>query len=484
MIGRVGPGWRSLGRLRRWLGRLGHLGCLSRLGVRLTCLLGLMFQPGQFVQQTLPGGRQALVLSQEVLADEAELLGRDLDLLLALLQLGFLAGELVGLDLQLGGLFGDPLALLLQTLLLAFHLHELLGQLTSAAFDGSEVLGQFTPPAPLFLAGSFWTQWRPGIKVRLSDRLSSLTQYGRVVTFVWMATAARDTQRRYRAHPAWHLIGAGLVVTWVSVMAAMFWPAERVEAALSAGPDALAQALVDDESWMAAYHKDRKLGYVHSRVERSGQKTVLVQESRLEVSLAGMAQTIHSDLKVELGPDWRLAHLEFSMRAGPVSIRAEGQMVPGGLSLQVDIGGQPGEQVLPMEEAPLFDLALPYLLAKRDLRPGERFRVTVFDPQTLSNRESVVEVIGPEAVQDEDGKLVPAVHLRRSAAGLSLDSWVGASGRVFKEQMEGGLTLLRSTQERATQDLDGPPAVDLSGGDADFLRGLVAPPLGRGERKP
>ena len=185
-----------------------------------------------------------------------------------------------------------------------------------------------------------------------------------------------------------------------------------------------------------------------------------------------------------LGADMRLASLDFGMRAGPVRIQATGRVVPEGLELKVDIGGQPGERVLPMAEAPVFDLTLPYLLARQDLQPGDRYRVSVFDPQTLSNREAVVEVVGPEAVPDESGRLVPAMHLRRRAAGLALDSWVDARGRVYREQMEGGLTLVRTDREQATRDVVGLPAEQLDGPGGDFLRGLVQPKIPKGAAPP
>jgi hypothetical protein len=136
------------------------------------------------------------------------------------------------------------------------------------------------------------------------------------------------------------------------------------------------------------------------------------------------------------------------------------------------LGSSREATVAAMAEPALLDLALPYLLARQDLEPGARYRVPVFDPRTLSNQTQLIEVIGPEAVSHL-GRLVAATHLRRSSAGLQLDSWLDPDGRVLKEQLQGGLELVNEGEEQATSGITGINANQAESAGTDWLRVLA-----------
>ncbi len=278
-----------------------------------------------------------------------------------------------------------------------------------------------------------------------------------------MSPAAADKPaRRFTAHPGWHAVGLFIVAGWLVVLAMMFWPVDEAAGAVDLVYAGLDGALVEGEVWMGAYQQERKLGWVHSRVTRAGTGYQMFQESHLKVSVAGVAQQVESRLDVRLGGEYRLEKFEFSLRAGPLQMQARGRMTGQGIEVWLIVGGESRKRLVPMAEPPLFDLAVPYLIARQDLNAGARFRMTVFDPQTLTNRPRVVEVVGPEAVPS-GGKLVPAVHLRSTTAGLRLDSWIDADGRLLKEQIQGGLVLRREEPEQAKSGVIGLDAAEEAG---------------------
>ena len=276
--------------------------------------------------------------------------------------------------------------------------------------------------------------------------------------------------RRFSAHPAWHLIGAALVMAWLGSMLSMFWPGALAGDVLVLEGQSLAGAIEVGETWMGAYQNDRKLGYVHSVVAPLGEGLSIEQESMLSVTLAGLTQPVVTTMRIELTPEHALDKFRFELSAGPIRLQAEGRWVEGGISLELDVAGEIGKRHVPMVEPPVFDLTLPYLLARRRLEAGQRFRVELFDPQSFSNRVSLVEVIGAEAV-NSDGRLVPGMHLRRQSAGVVIDSWIDARGRVLKEQVQGGLTLVRESADRAKAGVTGLSAEQAS--KTGWLRALL-----------
>jgi hypothetical protein len=279
-----------------------------------------------------------------------------------------------------------------------------------------------------------------------------------------------EPARRFSAHPAWHLIGAALVMAWLGAMLSMFWPGVLDGDVITLDGRSMEGSIEVGETWMGAYQNDRKLGYVRSVVAPLGEGLSIEQESNLSVTLAGLTQPVVTTMHIDLNADHSLEEFRFELAAGPIRLLAEGRWVEGGISLELDLAGERGKRVLPMAEPPVFDLTLPYLLAHRQLESGQRFRVELFDPQSLSNRVSLVEVIGAEAVNSE-GRLVPGMHLRRESAGVVLDSWIDARGRVLKEQVQGGLTLVRESAVQAKAGVIGLSAEQAS--KTGWLRALL-----------
>jgi hypothetical protein len=253
-------------------------------------------------------------------------------------------------------------------------------------------------------------------------------------------------ERREHAHWGWHALGAAAVLAWAATSLSALWP--EGEQGRLLGPEELRGAIRTGEWWLGAYREDRKLGWIHTRVEPEGAGFLLAQRSHLRMKVGELGQTVDSSLEIRLDGEQQLIRFDFKLAAGPLGVEVLGRVEPGGLALELDLAGQRSRRVLPLAAPPLFDLALPYAILRHAPQAGDRFRALVFDPQSLQNREVVVEVVGPDAVSVE-GAMRPAYHLRRRAAGLMLDSWLDADGGVLREELPGGLRLQREDAARA-----------------------------------
>jgi hypothetical protein len=246
----------------------------------------------------------------------------------------------------------------------------------------------------------------------------------------------------------WHLLGGFLVAAWIAVLGVMF-----VESAVTGGALELSAAdftggLQDEDLWLGAYSQGRKLGYVHSQIRATEGAYRIEQDTILKMRLGGINEQITSRFSANLGGDFQLQEFKFQFRSGLLSARADGRMRGKRLEVNAQIGSETSLLVLPMDAPPLFDLTVMKLLAARELKAGERYRVQVFDPQSLSNRPMVIEVVGLEVVKVR-GEMEPAVHLRRTLAGQPVDTWIDARGAVLQEKTAFGLTLRREDPEAA-----------------------------------
>ncbi len=281
--------------------------------------------------------------------------------------------------------------------------------------------------------------------------------------------------RRFAAHPGWHVLGTLVVLAWLAVMAGMFGFFGSEGEALDLSAEDLKVSPPLGERWMGAYQNGRKLGWVHSESLQDTDGTYrILQRTELLFSVGGVRQRFESTLRVSLDTDQALEHFDFQMQAGPLSVEAEGRWTGKALEIQSGLGSRKVVRRLQMEHAPVFDLTLPAVLVRQDLSSGQRYQVTLFDPQSLSHRPAIIEVVGPEALS-LGGLMKPAIHFRRRVAGLQVDSWIDAKGRLLREVVDGGLELVAEDEFRAKQGLDA-SGLDASGlPGLDGLRGLGAP---------
>ncbi|HUU00849.1 MAG TPA: hypothetical protein VM425_05340 [Myxococcota bacterium] len=257
-------------------------------------------------------------------------------------------------------------------------------------------------------------------------------------------------------HPGWHVLGVGFLAAWVWVMWLMFRISSPEAPLLTRG------SLADFEVWMGAYYQNRRLGSVHARL--SGQD--FEQDSRLAFVVGGSRQRIRSRLTVRLDRQGSFSSFRLSMDTALLPVEIAGRLEGKYLSVSMQMGSETTRRKIKLVEAPIFDFALPRLLAAQDLSPGRRYSVVLFDPQSLGNKRTLIEVLGPEAKKTRRG-LQSAIHLRRNAGGLVLDSWIDEKGNVIAEQTALGLELRR--EEPGDQRPEAPPVID---GDVD-LSGLM-----------
>lgn len=283
--------------------------------------------------------------------------------------------------------------------------------------------------------------------------------------------AATQIDAPVKSPVGWHLLGGFLVAAWIAVLGMMFTKSSGAGEALELSAADFTGRLQDEDLWLGAYSQGRKLGYVHSRIRAKEDSYSIEQHTFLKMRLAGITEEITSRFSADLGRDFQLKEFKFQFRSGVLSARADGRMQGDRLEVNAQIGPETGRLVLPLDAPPLFDLTVMKLLAARELAAGERYRVFVFDPQTLSNRPVEIEVVGLEVVKVR-GEMEPSVHLRRTLAGQPVDTWIDAGGAVLQEKTAFGLTFRREEPE-AAREL--PPDDQAQEIDATELLRLLAP---------
>lgn len=260
-------------------------------------------------------------------------------------------------------------------------------------------------------------------------------------------------------------IAMAILAVWVATLA---WHVKRqyfrpLDELLAAA----ATTLPPGVAYYAVFRGEERVGWAQSRVDTLPADGGFLIEDRLEARLGGVMDGGPTllETRTRLGPTLALESFVVRSRGvlGPLSARGavEGDSV---LRLEVRRAGGADSMRVALDGpvVPTSGLAL-RLAAQRSLAPGDRVRLPVFDPLTLSRRIAEVRVVSSErrlfpdsADTDEAGRWVVARRdtvsawlVEQEVAGLRLRSWVDEDGRLLEADVGGGLRLERTAFELA-----------------------------------
>ncbi|MEM6995732.1 MAG: hypothetical protein AAF721_34805 [Myxococcota bacterium] len=220
------------------------------------------------------------------------------------------------------------------------------------------------------------------------------------------------------------------------------------EVSLHLDPQALAEGFREGTAWHGLYRDGAKVGFSRTQRRRADDGYENDHTLVLPVVSGEGLQTLH--VRTELDATFTLARFSADATGGPIDVAARGSWADGVLSIVVE--GLPGgalTQELPMPEAPQMDQSFLPLASRDDLKAGDRFTFTHFDPLSASPSKATVVVVGTESL-DLLGDTVQALRLRQEIGGQLLDVWVNELGEVLQQTLPGGLTAKRESEAQAT----------------------------------
>ena len=244
-----------------------------------------------------------------------------------------------------------------------------------------------------------------------------------------------------------HLLGVLIVLFWLAMMGRLVQKHSMGSsiASLVAGTP-LSVNVYDD--WLGIYYEGEKVGYAHRTFGPEGEDYRFEEQSFLEVTAMGFPLTVSVKIRGITRPDLGLKSFTFDLQSGLVETSITGRVEGSVLELDLVTAGMKSTQSIDLDTIPTLPMSLSALLREKSLEKGQTFSLPVLDPATLSLREMVVEVKGEEFLEIH-GKVFPVYHLTTGFAGIDVDLWVDAGGRVLKENTPLGWELIRESRADA-----------------------------------
>ena len=259
-----------------------------------------------------------------------------------------------------------------------------------------------------------------------------------------------------------NLVGAVVLVVWLVMVGILV---KKVHFREQPGaPESKEVALRPIESaqrdWKEIYLKGKKVGYAINLIKPFDQGYFIQEEIFLRLNLMGMGSGVYVITQSRVDEQFLLQSFEFGMTSGVVSYRVLGIIDKGTLVITTGRGKEKRSQRIKMERPPMMGTGMSYYFRNRKLRVGEIFRMPLFDPAAMSQREILIKVMAREAVTINRISY-DAFRLEAEFWGKPMTFWVDQFGNTIKEEGFMGLTAIKSSAARAPRDLE-------ARGDLDF----------------
>lgn len=217
------------------------------------------------------------------------------------------------------------------------------------------------------------------------------------------------------------------------------------EAFLTQSPNLLDEA---KEEWVGIYYKGEKVGYSNRILEKLEDGYKISEITFLTISLFRTPREVHIKNTSFLKDDFTLSSFDFSLESENAGFYVKGEIKGRELNLKLKTGQETREENIKLEKIPHLSINLPFYLSQRKLKKGDSFFWPFFDPSTLNESNILVEILDEEPFVFNN-EIVNVYKVKETYSGLTIFSWMGKDGTIFKEESPLGFTLLKEGREKA-----------------------------------
>jgi hypothetical protein len=202
------------------------------------------------------------------------------------------------------------------------------------------------------------------------------------------------------------------------------------------------------------FYRGSRIGYVRETLNPSEDGVRAQQEGRFTLNVMGRERSMGISGSLTIGDSGELEtfyyKLETASGRSPFQTEVQGRIEGRELELTIRSGDRERTEKRTLSRPIVLPLNLYYSLATRGLESGKTYRLSLFDPLTLTEGEAEIEVLDPEIVQwgshEEE-----AFRLQTRFSGLTTTAWINEEGQILREETPLGWTLVKETPGSSLQ---------------------------------
>ena len=269
-----------------------------------------------------------------------------------------------------------------------------------------------------------------------------------------------------------YLLGAGLVALWLVMVALLIRKTHFLDGDQNAGAPIqteLESPELFQHDWMEIFLKGKKVGFSETRLSPLGKDHLIEEQMVLVLKLMGQPNVMRLSTRAVVDKGFALKQFRLKIDSGVVHFRVSGKVDAKGMHVHMGEGDRKREHLIPLTGPVTIGAGLPGFFKGRELRVGDVFRFTLFDPSILSHKKMLIKVTDKKVIPI-NGREYPAFSLETKVWGQTLVFWLDEEGVLLKEEGFMGLTLVRSHKARAPLDVDGSVGADFYDAAAIYVK--------------
>jgi hypothetical protein len=236
--------------------------------------------------------------------------------------------------------------------------------------------------------------------------------------------------------------------------------------------------LVGDQ-WYGLYMTKKKVGYSHNVVEVDNTgRAIVTEDARFKLNMAGLNQDMTIYSQRVYGEDGALLSIESRVNDIAGISRFNAIVKGDQLILDLDVGGQKSQKVLPKPKESLKDVIKYMELLSDNPEPGRQVSFSMFEPMNQTELIGTSTIIGTEErIFDGVSTKVYEIETNMNLMGLKSIAYVTADGRTLEDKVGGGIITMRLEPKEIAKDVNYSNDTIIS--NAAMLDGVILQPRTR-----
>jgi hypothetical protein len=266
---------------------------------------------------------------------------------------------------------------------------------------------------------------------------------------------------RKKGRMVFNVLGVALVAFWLVMIGSLVRGRhfQGSEGTANRTPAPVAIDSVQRE-WREIFLKEKKVGYATHMMRPFDGGYFIQEEILLKLNVMGFGSGLYSSTQCRINSEFLLQSFNLIMISGAVRSHISGRVDGDALVIETGRKGDKRLQRIPLKEPPVIGASMTQFFKSRKLQVGQIFRLPLFDPSAMAQKEMVVTVVSKERLKIQR-RTYDAFRLEAEMWGKKLRFWLDEEGTTLKEEGFMGLTSVLSSAARAPEGLDRMDGTDL-----------------------
>ena len=205
---------------------------------------------------------------------------------------------------------------------------------------------------------------------------------------------------------------------------------------------------VTQETWSGIYIKGRKSGHTVISIKKVDNGYVISEDVEMIFKAMNTSQGIKTSVSLNTNKDFLMQGFSYRLQSDAASIVVEGRVANTMLQIKTSSASDKQEIAIPLKSHPFLSAnIIPYLF-KKGFKKNTRYRLSIFDPSTLSIDEMSVELVEKDK-KKIGNRIEETSHLKGTYKGMAMHTWIDKNGGTIREESPMGMTILQEPKEMA-----------------------------------